>query len=92
MTLDEMIAKTQALAEIVGPNVYLQAILIATAFIAVGKIADWTVSGIIGRFARKSTNNFDDQLVELVHRPIFLSFALIGLGLAMRRRSLRSAF
>ena len=91
MTLDEMIAKTQALAEVVGPNVYLQAVLIATAFIAIGKIADWVVSGIIGRFARKSTNDFDDQLVELVHRPIFLSFALIGLGLATRRLGMAEA-
>ncbi|HNP64657.1 MAG TPA: mechanosensitive ion channel family protein [Woeseiaceae bacterium] len=91
MTLDEMIAKTQALAEIVGPNVYLQAMLIATAFVAVGKIADWIVSGIIGRFARRSSNDFDDQLVELVHRPIFLSFALIGLGLATRRLGLTDA-
>lgn len=85
MTLDELIAKTQALAEIVGPNVYLQAAIIASAFIVVGKIADLIVSGIIGRFARQSSNDFDDQLVELVHRPIFLSFVLLGLGLATNR-------
>lgn len=88
MSLDELIAKTQALAEIVGPNVYLQAALIAAAFIVVGKIADWVVSGIIGRFAQKSSNDFDDKLVDLVHRPIFLSFVLLGLGLATRRLGL----
>ena len=91
MTLDELIARTQALAEIVGPNVYLQAALIATGFIVVGKIADWIVSGIIGRFAQKSSNEFDDKLVDLVHRPIFLSFALLGLGLATRRLGLPPA-
>lgn len=85
MTLDELIAKIQALAEIVGPNVFLQAAIIASVFIIVGKVADWIVSGIIGRFARESSNDFDDQLVDLVHRPIFLSFVLLGLGLATNR-------
>ena len=91
MTMDDLIEKTQALAAIVGPNVYLQAALIAAAFVTVGKIADWIVSRIIGRFAAKSSNEFDDKLVDLVHRPIFLSFALIGLGLATKRLGLSEA-
>lgn len=88
MNLSELLAKTQALADIVGPNIYLQAAIIATAFIFVGKIADWVISRIIGRFARSSSNNFDDQLVELVHRPVFISFVLLGLSLATSRLSL----
>ncbi len=83
-----MIAWVQQLAELIGPNVYLQAAIIATVFIFAGKVADWIISGIIGRFARRSTNNFDDQLIELVHRPVFLSFVLIGLGLGTRRLGL----
>jgi small-conductance mechanosensitive channel len=81
----DLIAQVQKLAELIGPNVYLQAAIIAIAFIIIGKIADWTISGIIGRFAKQSTNNFDDRLVGLVHRPIFLSIVLAGLGLATSR-------
>lgn len=88
MTLDELIDRIQALAETIGPNLYLQATIIALAFIIIGKIADLVVSGIIGRFARQSSNNFDNQIVDLVHKPIFLSFVLLGLSLATRRLGL----
>lgn len=91
MTLSELLAKTQALVDIVGPNIYLQAAIIAIAFIIAGKIADWIISRIIGRFARSSSNDFDDQLVELVHRPVFISFVLLGLSLATSRLSLPDA-
>lgn len=91
MTLSDLIARVQQFAEFLGPNIYLQAVIIATAFIIVGKIADWVVSGIIGRIARKSSNKFDDQFVALVHRPIFLSFVLLGLSLATQRTGLPEA-
>ena len=83
--MDDPIAKVQQLAELIGPNAYLQAAIIAAIFIFVGKIADWIISGIIGRIARRSSNNFDDQFVKLLHRPVFLSFVLLGLALAARR-------
>lgn len=88
MTLTKLIAQIQQLAELIGPNFYLQAAIIAAAFIVVGKIADWIISGIISRFARRSTNDFDDQLVSLVHKPIFMSFVLLGLSLGTRRLGL----
>jgi MscS family membrane protein len=91
MTLTEIISRVQHAAELIGPNTYLQAAIIAVAFIIVGKIADWIISGIIGRFARKSSNEFDDQIVELVHRPIFMSFVLLGLSLGTRRIGLPEA-
>ncbi|MDJ0794468.1 MAG: mechanosensitive ion channel family protein [Woeseiaceae bacterium] len=80
--------RVQQLAELIGPNVYLQAAIIAAAFLLVGKIADWIISGIVGRIAKRSTNDFDDSLIDLVHRPIFLTFVLIGLGIATRRLGL----
>jgi MscS family membrane protein len=91
MSLTELITWIQQLAILVGPNVYLQAVIITGAFVIVGKIADWIISGIIGRFARKSSNDFDDQIVGLVHRPVFLSFVLLGLSLGTRRIGLPEA-
>jgi len=73
------------LAELIGPNVYLQALVIAVAFIAVGKIADWIISRAIGKLVSRSKTDVDDQLVGLLHRPIFLSFVLLGLSLATQR-------
>lgn len=83
--MNELISKVQQLAELIGPNPYLQAAIIAAVFIIVGKIADWIISGIIGRIAQRSTNSLDDEFVKLVHRPIFLSFVFLGLGLAAAR-------
>lgn len=85
MTLTELISRIQQFAEIIGPNSYLQAAIIVASFVVVGKIADWIISGIIGRFARQSSNDFDDQIVGLVHRPVFMSFVLLGLSLGTRR-------
>ena len=86
--MTDLIARIQQLAELIGPNLYLQAAIIAVAFMIAGKIADWIISGIIGRFARKSSNDFDNQIVDLVHRPIFMSLVLMGLSLATRRIAL----
>ena len=61
--LRDLIARVEQLAELLGPNVFLQAVIIAAIFIVAGKIADWIISGIIGRFASKSDNEFDDRLV-----------------------------
>ena len=83
--MQELIARIEQLAELIGPNLYVQAAIIAAVFILLGKIADWIISGVIGRFARRSDNEFDDGLIELVHRPVFLSFVFIGLGLATVR-------
>jgi small-conductance mechanosensitive channel len=86
--LDKLLEQVQRLAELIGPNVYLQALAIALAFILVGKIADWIVSRAIGRIANRSSTDVDDRLVDLVHRPIFLSFVLLGLGLGTQRLGL----
>ena len=83
--MNDLIVRVQQLAELIGPNLILQAAIIAAVFIIIGKIADWIISGIIGRIASRSSNNFDDELVGLIHRPVFVSFVLLGLGLATRR-------
>ena len=89
--MEELIGKVQQLAEVIGPNPYLQAAIIAAAFILAGKVADLIISSIIARIAHRSTNDFDDNLVDLVHRPVFLSFVLLGLGLATLRVGMPAA-
>jgi len=89
--MNELIQQVRTLAELIGPNAYLQALVIAAGFIALGKIADWLLSRMIGRFAKRSQTDIDDRLIDLVHRPIFLSFVLLGLGLATQRIELPGA-
>lgn len=91
MTFTEFIDSLHRYVELIGPNAYLQAAIIAFVFIFIGKIADWILSSVIGRIARRSTNKYDDEFVALVHRPVFLSFVLIGLGLATVRIGMPAA-
>ena len=78
----------QGWAQLLGPNIYVQAAAIAAAFILIGKIADLVFSRVIARFAARSTNRLDDQFIALLHRPVFLSFVLLGLALAADRLQL----
>lgn len=83
--MNDLTDRVQQLAELIGPNIYLQAAIIAAVFIIVGKIADLVISGVVGRIAERSSNDFDDSLIDLVHRPIFVTSVIIGLALATKR-------
>ncbi|TDJ14371.1 MAG: mechanosensitive ion channel family protein [Gammaproteobacteria bacterium] len=83
--MNELIERMQSWAEFIGPNIYLQAAALALTFILFGKIADIVLSKTIAQFVARSETEFDDELVVLLHRPIFVTFVLIGLALATRR-------
>jgi len=87
-TLDKAINQVKQLAELIGPNVYLQALVIAIVFILAGKVADWILSRALGKIANRSKTDVDDRIINLAHQPIFMSFVLVGLGLATQRLEL----
>jgi small-conductance mechanosensitive channel len=86
--LNELIDQAQSWAEIVGPNIYLQAAALAVIFILLGKIADVVLCKALAKIVARSKTAFDDELVSLLHRPIFVTFVIIGLALATRRLSM----
>jgi small-conductance mechanosensitive channel len=67
------------------PYPYLQALLVIIAFIALAKFVDRLISGLVARLVSKTKTNLDDQLVEIMHRPIFTTVAMIGLVFATYR-------
>ncbi len=46
------------------------------------------ITRVLARLTRRSKTDFDDRLIALLHRPVFLSVVLIGLGLAVARLAL----
>lgn len=86
--MEETVTEIKRLAELIGPNAYLQSLVIAVAFILIGKIADWILSRVLGKIASRSKTDFDDRVIKLVHQPIFMSFVLLGLGLATQNINL----
>ena len=83
--MQDLLIQIERWAALLGPNKYIQATAIAVAFIIVGKIADLLLSNTLAKIAQRSSNRLDDELISMLHRPIFLSFVLIGLGLATQR-------
>ena len=59
-----------------------QAFVLVVLSVVVAKVADWIISRMITRWARKTTTDLDDRIVEMLHRPLFLFVLLGGLALA----------
>ncbi len=59
-----------------------QAFVLVVLSIVVAKMADWVISVLITRWAQKTTTGFDDRIVEMLHRPLFMCVLLGGLALA----------
>ena len=60
----------------------IQAALVVLASVVIAKLADWIISRLLLRWVSKTENDFDDRLVEIVHRPLFLLVLLAGLAIA----------
>ncbi len=86
--MQELLLKVQSWVEFLGPNVYLQAAAIAAMFIVFGKLAELLISRVIVKLVSRSTSEFDDKMVALLKRPVFVTFVLTGLALAARRLEL----
>jgi len=89
--LNDFIDQVQSWAELIGPNIYLQAAAIAVVFILLGKIADLVLCKTIAQIVSRSKTEFDDELVALLHRPIFVTFILTGLAMATHRLGMPAA-
>lgn len=81
--------KIQALVRdafgILQPFPYLQALLIVIFFGVLAKITDKLISRVCTRLAASTKTNLDDQLVKILHRPVFTSVAMVGLVIATYR-------
>jgi small-conductance mechanosensitive channel len=82
--LQDTIEQFRSWAEILGPNIYLQAFVVAVAFILLGKLAELLISRVVFKVVSRSSSEFDDKVIALLHRPVFITFVLFGLVAATR--------
>jgi small-conductance mechanosensitive channel len=68
--------------ETLATNRLFQAAVVVVLSILAAKIADWVISRMITRWARKTVTDLDDRILEMLHRPLFLFVLLGGLALA----------
>jgi len=66
-----------------GDNRWAQAFAVALAGALLAKIVDLVVVYFLARWAKRTSSTLDDQLVEILHRPLFLTVFFFGLWLAV---------
>ena len=81
----EYLNKIEATIISLTPSPWLQALALAALGLVVAKIAEVILVGFIGRLVRRTSNSIDDSIIQLLHRPVFVTLAIIGLGLASQR-------
>ncbi len=57
---------------------YLNALLILIASVFVAKVADLIITRVMLQAARRTSFEFDDRLIEILHKPIFSTIVLLG--------------
>lgn len=63
-----------------GP--WSEATIIVIASLLIAKFGDMFLVYVVGRMISRTENTIDDQLVQMLHRPVFTSLAMIGLIIA----------
>ncbi|MCZ6559470.1 MAG: hypothetical protein O6931_01085, partial [Gammaproteobacteria bacterium] len=80
--LDFLSDKLLPLFSLLGPYRWLQAAVIVLLSWILSRIVDQVLSRIIRRWTSRTKNTFDDNLIEILHRPMRLVVILLGLGVA----------
>ncbi|UCF35313.1 MAG: mechanosensitive ion channel [Acidobacteriota bacterium] len=66
-----------------GDNVYIQALVVILIAAIIAKLTDWFITRGLTRLTKRTRSNLDDQLIRILHRPIFLTVLMLGLLIAV---------
>jgi len=66
----------------IAPNRYLQALLIIILFVFLAKITDMVITRILRRWIERTKLTFDDKVLDIFHKPVFVTIIIFGLALA----------
>ena len=74
-----------------GPYVWLQAIIIVVVGLALAVVSERLIVTTVGELARKTNSQLDEQIIEALRRPLFISVFFVGLAVATYRLELAPA-
>ena len=80
--LEELSVQSQAVLGTFAPNIWIEAAIIIIGGLALAKIADLIIVGIISKLLQKTQNKLDDKVLSLLHKPLFTTFSIMGLIIA----------
>ncbi len=75
-----------------GESPPVQALVVMAVALVLAKIADWTLSRGLARLTRRTAAEIDDQILEIVHKPIFNTVILAGVALGLEILELPQPF
>jgi len=85
--VEQYLEQLKSYLDLLGPNPYVHAAAIVVLFFVVAKIARKVLRDVVGRLVRHSSTDWDDRLIVLLSRPVFVTVVLIGLTMATLRLS-----
>jgi small-conductance mechanosensitive channel len=85
-------SRLQDFLALFGSNPLLRALVLVVLSLVVAKIADAVFTRVLKLWAKKSKTDLDDRLVEILHRPVFVSVVLVGLWLATLQLALPEVY
>jgi MscS family membrane protein len=69
----------------IAPNRYLQAFLIVVVFVGIAKFLDIVITRVITKWIKNTKLKIDDQILDILHKPIFITIIIFGFTLATER-------
>ena len=82
--MDKIQALYNSWLAIFGPNPYLKALGIVLAFAVFALVFNFVIIRFLKRATAKTSIKGDDQILELLQKPLFVSLVIVGLAQATR--------
>ena len=73
-----------------GTNPWAQAVAVVVASAVLAKIVDLVIVFFLARWARRTRSTLDDEILAILHRPVFVTVFFFGLWLAVKTLQLNS--
>lgn len=64
----------------ISTSPYVNAILSILVFIGIAKVVDLFVDKVLRKFTRFTKSDIDDRIIDIIHRPIYLTGDIILIG------------
>jgi MscS family membrane protein len=67
----------------ISASPYINGLVSFLVFVAVAKIADVLVNRVFRKFAKFTKSDVDDRIIDVIHRPVYLTIVMIGCTFAV---------
>lgn len=61
---------------------YINALISVFLFIVIAMIADFFIDKVLRKFSHFTNTDIDDRIIDLIHKPVFLTIIIVGIALS----------